>query len=185
MKPVVVDSSGLPLKRQFHENFEVVFFHQTAYSGPCRGILWQLWFLKYCNKCNLRGVLYDTISCHDSARCIIDHRMQSWALAVYFQVRSPLISFPWIAIALALIWPIFRFAHRSIALRKPVVRSRKRALKRKIAPKTTAVRSVNPIIYVFFSYHILNVLPSWINIFQFQFQFQFQFSISIFNFMYV
>ena len=43
---------------------------------------------------------------------------QSWALALYFQVRSPLISFPWIAIALALIWPIFRFAHRSIALRK-------------------------------------------------------------------
>ena len=43
---------------------------------------------------------------------------QSWALALYFQVCSPLISFPWIAIALALIWPIFRFAHRSIALRK-------------------------------------------------------------------
>ena len=30
-----------------------------------------------------------------------DH--QSWALALYFQVRSPLISFPWIAIALTLI----------------------------------------------------------------------------------
>ena len=43
---------------------------------------------------------------------------QSWALALYFQVRSPLISFPWIAIPLALIWPIFRFAHCSIALRK-------------------------------------------------------------------
>ena len=66
---------------------------------------------------------------------------QSWALALYFQVRSPLISYPWIAIALALIWPIFRFAHRSITLKKPVVRSRKRALKCKIAPKTTAVRS--------------------------------------------
>ena len=43
---------------------------------------------------------------------------QSWALALYFQVRSPLISYPWIAIALALIWPISRFAHRSIALKK-------------------------------------------------------------------
>jgi len=58
-----------------------------------------------------------------------------------FALRSLLISYPWIAIALALIWPIFRFAHRSIALKKPVVCSRKRALKRKIAPKTTAVRS--------------------------------------------
>ena len=28
---------------------------------------------------------------------------QSWALSLYFQVRSPLFSFPWIAIALALI----------------------------------------------------------------------------------
>jgi len=36
---------------------------------------------------------------------------------------------------------ISRFAHRSIALKKPVVSSRKRALNRKIAPKTTAVRS--------------------------------------------
>ncbi len=35
-----------------------------------------------------------------------------------FTLRSPLISYPWIAIALALIWPIFRFAHRSIALKK-------------------------------------------------------------------
>ena len=48
----------------------------------------------------------------------LDPFYQSWALAHYFQVRSPLISYPWIAIALALIWPIFRFAHRSIALRK-------------------------------------------------------------------
>jgi len=30
-------------------------------------------------------------------------KCQSWALALYCQVRSPLISFPWIAIALALI----------------------------------------------------------------------------------
>ena len=66
---------------------------------------------------------------------------QSWALALYFRVRSPLFSFPWIAIALVLIWPIFDFAHCSMALKKPVVRSWKRALKRKIAPKTTAVRS--------------------------------------------
>ena len=36
-----------------------------------------------------------------------------------FALRSPLISYPWIAIALALIWPIFRFAHHSIALKKP------------------------------------------------------------------
>ena len=35
-----------------------------------------------------------------------------------FALRSPLISYPWIAIPLALIWPIFKFAHRSIALRK-------------------------------------------------------------------
>ena len=35
-----------------------------------------------------------------------------------FALRSPRISYPWIAIALALIWPIFRFAHRSITLKK-------------------------------------------------------------------
>ncbi len=41
---------------------------------------------------------------------------QSWALALFFQVRSPLILYPWIAIALALIWPISRFAHRDSPL---------------------------------------------------------------------
>ena len=66
---------------------------------------------------------------------------QSWALALFFQVRSPLIFYPWIAIALSLILPIFRFAHRLIALKKPVVRSCKRSLKRLITPKTTAVCS--------------------------------------------
>jgi hypothetical protein len=66
---------------------------------------------------------------------------KSWALALYFQVRSPLISYPWITIALAVIWPIFEFTHRSIALKKPVVRSWKRVLKRKIAHKTSAVHS--------------------------------------------
>jgi len=30
-------------------------------------------------------------------------KFQTWALALYFQVRSPLISYPWIAITLALI----------------------------------------------------------------------------------
>jgi len=60
---------------------------------------------------------------------------QSWALALFFQVRSPLIFLPRIAIALALILKIFRFAHRSSALKKTAVRSWKRALKRKIAPK--------------------------------------------------
>jgi len=44
-----------------------------------------------------------------------DVQKQSWALALYFQVRSPLIFYPWITIALALILPIFRFAHHSIA----------------------------------------------------------------------
>ena len=44
--------------------------------------------------------------------------MQTWALALFFQVRSPLIFYPWIAIALSLILLIFRFAHRSIALKK-------------------------------------------------------------------
>ena len=36
----------------------------------------------------------------------------------FFQIRSLLILFPWIAIAPSLILPIFRFAHRSIALKK-------------------------------------------------------------------
>ena len=42
----------------------------------------------------------------------------SWALALFSQVRSPLIFYPWIAIALSLILWIFRFAHRSIALKE-------------------------------------------------------------------
>ena len=37
---------------------------------------------------------------------------------LFFQVRSPLIFYPWIAIALPLILRIFRFAHRSIALKQ-------------------------------------------------------------------
>ena len=45
-------------------------------------------------------------------------KYQTWALALFFQIRSPLILIPWIAIALSLILPIFRFAHRSIALKK-------------------------------------------------------------------
>jgi len=43
---------------------------------------------------------------------------QSWALALFFQVSSPLNFYPWIAITLSLILQIFRFAHRSIALKK-------------------------------------------------------------------
>ena len=57
--------------------------------------------------------------------------------------------YPWIAIAL-LLMPIFRFAHRSIALKKPVVRSWKRALKRSIAAKFTVVRSYVCIVYVLY-----------------------------------
>ena len=45
-------------------------------------------------------------------------RSQSWALALFLQVRSPLNFYPWIAIALLLVLQIFRFAHRSIALKK-------------------------------------------------------------------
>jgi len=41
-------------------------------------------------------------------------KCHSWALALFFQVCSPLIFYPWIAIV-TLILPIFRFAHRSIA----------------------------------------------------------------------
>ncbi len=90
---------------------------------------------------------------------------QSWALAIYFQVRSPLISFPWIAIALALIWPIFRFAHRSIALKKPVVRSRKRALKRKIVKRSTFFPStfmavVKKSLTISFSNNFISLLSS-------------------------
>ena len=58
-----------------------------------------------------------------------------------FALCSALIFLPRIAIALALILQIFRFTHRSIALKKTAVRSWKRALKRSIAPKTTVVRS--------------------------------------------
>ena len=54
-----------------------------------------------------------------------------------FALRSPLILYPWIAIALALILPIFRFAHRSISQKdqwftpkKTVVRSRSQAVNR-------------------------------------------------------
>ena len=43
---------------------------------------------------------------------------QSWALALFFQVRSPLNFYPWIAIALELILQMFWFAHHSIALKK-------------------------------------------------------------------
>ena len=78
--------------------------------------------------------------CKSNKVYTITPNSQSWALALFFQVRSPLIFLPRIAIALALILQIFRFAHRSIALKKTAVRSWKRALKRKIAPKTTAVR---------------------------------------------
>ena len=59
-----------------------------------------------------------------------------------FALHSALFFLPRIAIALAFILQIFRFAHRSIALKKTAVRSWKRALKRKIAPKTTAVCSL-------------------------------------------
>ena len=69
------------------------------------------------------------------------HVYQSWALALFFQVRSPLIFYPWIAIALLLILPIFRFANRSIILKKTSGSLLKRVLKRSIAPKTTVVRS--------------------------------------------
>ena len=69
-----------------------------------------------------------------------------------FTLCSPLIFYPWIAIALSLILPIFRFAHRSIALKKPVVHSWKRALKRSIAPKTTAVRSYVCMVYCIYRY---------------------------------
>ena len=40
---------------------------------------------------------------------------QSWALALFSQVHSPLNFYPWFTIALLLILQIFRFAHRSIA----------------------------------------------------------------------
>ena len=66
-----------------------------------------------------------------------------------FALRSPLISFPWIAIALALIWPIFRFAHRSIALRKTSGSLSEKCAKTQIAPKTTAVRSYVCIVYTY------------------------------------
>ena len=68
-------------------------------------------------------------------------------LALFFKVGSPLIFYPWIAIALSLILPIFRFA-----LKKAVVRSWKRALKCLIAPKTTAVRSYVCIVYCIGTY---------------------------------
>ena len=57
-----------------------------------------------------------------------------------FPLCSLLIFYPWIAIVLLLILRIFRFAHRSIALKKTVVRSWKRALKCSIAPKTIEFR---------------------------------------------
>ena len=41
--------------------------------------------------------------------------LQSWSLALFFQVPSPLNFYPWIAIAPLLILRIFRFTHRSIA----------------------------------------------------------------------
>ena len=77
---------------------------------------------------------------------------ETWVLALFFQVCSPLIFYPWIAIALSLILLIFRFAHRSIALKKPVVRYWKRALKCSIARKTTAVCS-----YVYLLYRYIYV----------------------------
>ena len=43
---------------------------------------------------------------------------QSWALSLFFQVCSLLNFYPWIAMALSLILPIFRFPHCSIALKK-------------------------------------------------------------------
>jgi len=61
-----------------------------------------------------------------------------------FALCSPLI---FIHGSLSLILPIFRFTHRSIAVKKPEVRSWKRALKRWIAPKTTAVCSYVCIVY--------------------------------------
>ena len=48
----------------------------------------------------------------------INHRAGHSLFISRFALRSPLFSFPWIAIALALIQPISRFAHRSIALEK-------------------------------------------------------------------
>jgi len=45
-------------------------------------------------------------------------KQQSLALTLFFQVLSRLNFYPWIAIALPLILRIFRFAHRSIALKQ-------------------------------------------------------------------
>ena len=53
--------------------------------------------------------------CKDS---ILGNFYQTWALALLFQIHSPLILIPWIAIALLLILQIIRFAHHSIALKK-------------------------------------------------------------------
>ena len=79
---------------------------------------------------------------------------QTWALALFFQVRSPLSAHflsmdRYRSIAH---FADFRLTHRSIALKKPVVGSWKRVLKRLIAPKTTAVRSYVCIVYCIYRY---------------------------------
>ena len=65
---------------------------------------------------------------------------QSWALALFSQVHSPLNFYPWFAIALSL---IFRFAHHSIALNNTsgslLLKSTKTLLKSRFAQEQRAI----------------------------------------------
>ena len=60
------------------------------------------------------------LPCSPSLFWTLKSRAGHWLFISMCALRSPLISYPWIAIALALIWQIFRFAHRSITLKKTV-----------------------------------------------------------------
>ena len=70
-------------------------------------------YIAKCCFCKIKIYFLAVISHKESFQMI--NSKQTWALALFFQIRSPLILIPWIAIALSL---ILQIAHRSIAFKK-------------------------------------------------------------------
>ena len=91
-------------------NFKL-FHAMCCHDMPCCFMPFHSKSFKFCHFMSCHAISWQALSRHVS-------RAGHSIFISRFALRSPLISFPWIAIALALIWPIFRFAHRSIALRK-------------------------------------------------------------------
>ena len=89
-------------RMKFLSIVQAIFFHFSA---------WLIWDLIY----SIYRIYIDHTRLESK---LMTCKCQSWALALFFQVRSPHNWYPWIAIALLLILQIFRFAHHSVALKK-------------------------------------------------------------------